>query len=157
LVATAAHLTDHVLPDLPVQQWVLAVPKRLRYFLHRDADLQGAAGAIIFHAASELDAKAIADVQTWVRQRPLRYCARPPFALDRLRELDREHLIYEHPKPGPGGSGPRLLTPLELLDRLAVLVPPPRIHRHRYFGARAHDRLLEISAAASNVWTWPVV
>ncbi len=43
MVATAAHLTDHVLPDLPVRQWVLAVPKRLRYFLHRDAGLQGAA------------------------------------------------------------------------------------------------------------------
>ena len=43
MVATAAHLTDHVLPDLPVRQWVLAVPKRLRYFLQRDADPQGAA------------------------------------------------------------------------------------------------------------------
>ena len=43
MVETAAHLTDHVLPPLPVRQWVLAVPKRLRYFLHRDADLQGAA------------------------------------------------------------------------------------------------------------------
>ena len=29
----AAHLTDHVFPRLPVRQWVLAVPKRLRYFL----------------------------------------------------------------------------------------------------------------------------
>ena len=36
------------------------------------------------------------------RERLLRYCARPPFALDRLRELDREYLIYDHPKPGPG-------------------------------------------------------
>jgi len=43
MVETAAHLTDHVFPRLPVRQWVLAVPKRLRYFLHRDADLQGAA------------------------------------------------------------------------------------------------------------------
>ena len=43
MVATAAHLTDYVLPPLPVRQRVLAVPKRLRYFLHRDADLQGAA------------------------------------------------------------------------------------------------------------------
>ena len=43
MVATAAHLTDHVLPRLPLRQWVLAVPKRRRYFLHRDADLQGAA------------------------------------------------------------------------------------------------------------------
>jgi DNA-directed RNA polymerase subunit RPC12/RpoP len=38
MVATAAHLTDHVLPPLPVRQWVLAVPKRLRYFLQRDTD-----------------------------------------------------------------------------------------------------------------------
>ena len=42
MVATAAHLTDHVLPPLPVRQWVLAVPKRRRYFLQRDTD-QGAA------------------------------------------------------------------------------------------------------------------
>jgi hypothetical protein len=45
------------------------------------------------------------------RERLLRYCARPPFALDRLRELDREHLMYEPPKRGPGGSGPQRLTP----------------------------------------------
>lgn len=43
MVATTAHRTDHVLPLLPVRQWVLAVPKRLRYFLHPDADLQGTA------------------------------------------------------------------------------------------------------------------
>ena len=43
MVETAAHLADHVLPPLPVRQWVLAVPKRLRYFLERDAALQGAA------------------------------------------------------------------------------------------------------------------
>ena len=33
---TAAHLVDHVLPHLPVRQWVLSVPKRLRYFMQRD-------------------------------------------------------------------------------------------------------------------------
>ncbi|TMQ76117.1 transposase zinc-binding domain-containing protein [Candidatus Accumulibacter phosphatis] len=41
MVETAAHLVDHVFPRLPVRQWVLAVPKRLRYFLRHDADLQG--------------------------------------------------------------------------------------------------------------------
>jgi hypothetical protein len=35
-VETAAHLCDHVSPRLPVRQWVLSVPKRLRYFLQRD-------------------------------------------------------------------------------------------------------------------------
>ncbi len=41
MVETAAHLADHVFPRLPVRQWVLSVPKRLRYFLQRDATLQG--------------------------------------------------------------------------------------------------------------------
>lgn len=33
MVEAAAHLADHVIPRLPVRQWVLSVPKRLRYFL----------------------------------------------------------------------------------------------------------------------------
>jgi len=41
MAETAAHLVDHVFPPLPVRQWVLAVPKRLRYFLQPDAALQG--------------------------------------------------------------------------------------------------------------------
>ena len=36
MVETAAHLTDHVFPRLPVRQWVLCVPKRLRHFMQRD-------------------------------------------------------------------------------------------------------------------------
>ena len=36
MVETAAHLPGHVFPRLPVRQWVLTVPKRLRYFMQRD-------------------------------------------------------------------------------------------------------------------------
>ena len=36
MVETAAHLADHVIPRLPVRQWVVSVPKRLRYHLERD-------------------------------------------------------------------------------------------------------------------------
>lgn len=36
MVETAAYLCDHVFPRLPVRQWVLSVPKRLRYFMQRD-------------------------------------------------------------------------------------------------------------------------
>ena len=58
--------------------------------------------------------------------------------MERLRELDGEHLRYESTKPGPAGTGAALiLTPLELLDRIAALVPLPRIHRHRYYGVLA--------------------
>jgi len=42
----------------------------------------------------------------------LRYCARPPFALNRLRALDPEHLLYENTQQCPCGNGPQLLTPL---------------------------------------------
>jgi hypothetical protein len=42
--------------------------------------------------------------------RLLRYCARPPFALERLHELDGEDLVYESTKPNPGRTGPLVLT-----------------------------------------------
>lgn len=70
-------------------------------------------------------------------ERLLRYCARPAFAQERLRQLDPEHLVYESKKPGPGGKISVLLTPHQLLDRLAALIPPPRRHRHRYYGVLA--------------------
>jgi hypothetical protein len=62
--------------------------------------------------------------------RLLRYCARPPFAMERLRELDGERLRYESTKPGPAGTGAALiLTPLKLLE------PPPTVplSRCRHF------------------------
>lgn len=38
----AAHLVDFVVPRVPVRQWVLSFPKRLRYVLARDTELLGA-------------------------------------------------------------------------------------------------------------------
>ena len=81
-------------------------------------------------------------------ERLLRYCARPAFALERLREIDPEHLVYESIKPGPSGSVSLLLTPLELLDRLAALIPPPRRHRHRYLGVLAPNSPLRAAVTA---------
>ena len=40
------------------------------------------------------------------------------------------------------------LTPLELIDRIAALVPPPRTHRHRYFGVLAPNSPLRASVTA---------
>ncbi len=42
MVETAGHLVDHVVPPLPVRQWVLSVPKRLRPFLHHNPAIAGA-------------------------------------------------------------------------------------------------------------------
>ena len=273
MVETAAHLTDHVFPRLPVRQWVLSVPKRLRYFMQRDgatlnmvlriflrviaqslqdhspgaanvdrADLhigaiafihrfgsslnghvhfhvcvvdgvfEEVAGAtdaqtslpgITFHPASTIDAAAVIQVQADLRrrilrafvgrgllescdakemlayqhsgftvdagvcieahdraalERLLRYCARPPFAMDRLRKEGAE-LVYrcakQHSEPSGDKRGARVdelrLTPLELIARIAALVPPPRTHRHRYFGVLAPNSPQRASVTAMAV------
>ncbi len=40
------------------------------------------------------------------------------------------------------------LTPLELLDRLAKLITPPRIHKHRYCGVLAPNAKLRQAVIA---------
>jgi hypothetical protein len=51
-------------------------------------------------------------------------------------------LVYRLPVPDMHGREVLRRTPLELLDRLAHLVPPPRIHRHRYHGVLAPNARL---------------
>jgi hypothetical protein len=99
-------------------------------------------------------------------ERLLRYCARPPFACARLRKAGSE-LIYrcakQRSEPGSdrrdqrnanrgakhGAQADELhLTPLELIARIAALVPPPRTHRHRYFGVLAPNSPLRPAVTA---------
>ena len=258
MVETAAHLTDHVFPRLAVRQWVLSVPKRLRYFMQRDgaalnmvlriflrviaqslpANCPGAASAdkaalhigavafiyrfgsslnghvhfhicvvdgvfeevpgqgdadtdaqssspgIVFHPASAIDEAAVAQVQADLRrrilrafvgrgllescdakdmlayqhsgfsvdagvciqahdraalERLLRYCARPPFAMDRLRKEGCD-LVYrcakQHSEPGSaplGHASPPTPDP----------VPPKRSKAH-YLWAVLIARIYEV-------------
>jgi len=46
----AAHLLDHVFPDVPVRQWVLSLPYRLRYQLAWDHDLCRAVVGVLLRA-----------------------------------------------------------------------------------------------------------
>ena len=91
-------------------------------------------------------------------ERLLRYCARPPFAMERLRKAGSE-LVYrcakQHSEPGSLPHNKRgvkadeiTLTPLELIERIAKLVPPPRTHRHRYFGVLAPNSPLRPAVTA---------
>jgi hypothetical protein len=73
-------------------------------------------------------------------ERLLRYCARPPFALERLERLDGERILYRLAKPQRDGTTALTLTPLELIEHLSALIPPPRLHRHRYYGVLAPTR-----------------
>jgi len=81
-------------------------------------------------------------------ERLLPYCARPAFAAERLRELDAHRLIYHLPKPGPDGRTQLILSPLELIERIAALVPPPRVHRHRYYRVLASNASLRAAVTA---------
>ena len=80
-------------------------------------------------------------------ERLLRYCARPPFSMDRLRK-EGTALVYrcakQRSEPSSDRRGAKVnelnRTPLELIDRIAALVPQPRTHRHRYFGVLAPIR-----------------
>ncbi|MES9884055.1 MAG: transposase, partial [Sedimenticola sp.] len=57
---------------------------------------------------------------------------------ERLRWLEGdEMLIYQRPKPRHDGQTLLRLTPMEFLDRVAILIPPPQRHRHRYHGVLA--------------------
>jgi hypothetical protein len=38
MAESAAHLLDHLLPPLPVRQWVFLLPKRLRYCLQNERE-----------------------------------------------------------------------------------------------------------------------
>ncbi|MFH1464836.1 MAG: transposase, partial [Pseudomonadota bacterium] len=88
----------------------------------------------------------------WDRQgleRLSRYCARPALSLDRLDRLDDQTLVYRFPRPAPDGSTHLVLTPLDLLARLATLLPPPFRHRVRYFGVLAPNARLRTAVVAS--------
>ena len=50
MVERAAHLVDHVFPDVPVRQWVLSVPARIRYVLAWDHELCRAVVAVCVRA-----------------------------------------------------------------------------------------------------------
>jgi len=59
---------------------------------------------------------------------------------ERLRDVDGDDLLYASTNSGPGRSGPLPPARLQLLDRVAALVPPPRVHGHRYFDVPAAAR-----------------
>jgi hypothetical protein len=52
-----------------------------------------------------------------------RYLLRPPLALERLTESSGGQLLYELPHPRRDGATHLLLDPLELIEKLSVLIP----------------------------------
>ena len=66
-----------------------------------------------------------------------RYLLRPPLTLERLTESSHGQLLYELPHPRRDGPTHILLDPQELIEKLSVLVPAPRLHLLRFHGVLA--------------------
>jgi hypothetical protein len=63
-----------------------------------------------------------------------RYVGRPPLASGRLSLLGDGRLLYRLKRRWRDGTTHVVFEPMELLEKLAALVPPPRIHQVRYHG-----------------------
>lgn len=110
----------------------------------RNAPLCFAARGFSLHAATTVDAHDHAG-----RERLCRYVNRPPLAYGRLQHLDAERLSFSLKTPWEDGTHQIVVSPLELIEKLAALVPPPRIHLIRYHGVlapNAADRALIVPA-----------
>jgi Putative transposase len=70
-------------------------------------------------------------------ERPGRYGARGALALERLSRAEDGRIAYRMKRPLPDGTTHLLFTGLELLRRVASLVPPPRANLTRFHGVFA--------------------
>jgi len=90
------------------------------------------------HANAEIPAHRRDQLERLIR----RYTGRGAVSLKRLTEEANGDLVYTFTKPWSDGTTGIKLSPLELLEKLAALVPLPRVHLVRYGGCLApHSRL----------------
>ena len=85
-------------------------------------------------------------------ERLFRYAARPPLATERLEQLPDGRVLYRFKRMWRNGATHAIFSPLELLERLAALVPAPRAHLTRYsgiLGPAAKWRSLIVPSAAN--------
>jgi hypothetical protein len=59
-----------------------------------------------------------------------------------LTDTGVRRVYYQPARPTPDGRTILALSPLEFLDALSRLIPPPRAHRHRYHGVLAPNARL---------------
>ncbi len=66
-----------------------------------------------------------------------RYIARPAIALERLSLNTNGQVVYSLKKPYDDGTTHIVMTQLELLEKIAALIPRPRVHLTRFHGVLA--------------------
>jgi hypothetical protein len=70
----------------------------------------------------------------WSFERLARYAGRPPLATERLSLLPDGRLLYRLKRRWRDGTMHVIYEPLELMERLAALVHPPRFNITRFYG-----------------------
>ena len=130
MAATAAFLVDCVIPTVPVRQWVLSLPIALRYKVAYDSQL-----------AAEVLQIFVRSVFTSLRRRARSRYGRARYecgsVTERLSKLGDGRLLYRLKRRWRDGTTHVVFQPLELVEKLAAIVPPPRIHMIRYHGVLA--------------------
>ena len=148
----AAHLVDHVFPDVPVRQWVLSLPYRLCYRLAWDHDLCRAVVAVYMRAVlgwlrrrAQLDdvgdgrGGAVAVLQRFGGALNLNVHIHA-LVLDGVFAKDRNRAVLFHPMPS--------LSALDVAEVLATVEPRiARLLDRRGIGDR------DDSAGESDGWT----
>jgi hypothetical protein len=81
--------------------------------------------------------------QRWKLARLVRYVARPPVAIERLSLTENGREVrYTMKNPWSDGTTEVRLSGIELVEKLAAAVPPPRGHLTRYLGVLAPNASL---------------
>ena len=93
-------------------------------------------------------------------ERLCRYVSRPPAAIERLALTASGHVRYMLKTPYRDGTTHIVLEPLDLVARLAALVPPPRMHLtryHRYVQPESTDAapMLDVPVYRVDRWASP--
>jgi len=71
-----------------------------------------------------------------------RYIARPAVSEERLKQLPSGDIVLKLKTKYSDGTSHLLFSGLEFVEKIAALVPPPRIHLTRFFGCLApHAKL----------------
>jgi hypothetical protein len=82
-------------------------------------------------------------------ERLCRYITRPAIANERLKRNQAGQVVLQFKSPYRDGTTHIVMSPLEFMQRLAALVPPPRLHLIRFHGVLAPHATLRAAVVPS--------
>jgi hypothetical protein len=100
-----------------------------------DSDHSAKFGLVTKNSGFSLHAGVATEAQERTKlEKICRYIARPAVAEGRLSQNLDGDVIYKFKKPWDDGTTAIKMTPMELMEKLAALVPRPRVHLTRFHG-----------------------